>query len=256
MKIKLQRIGVFILLIISAIGNAQNTDVFFVANPSSYNVSGGQTFDVIFEIQANDQQIDLVEMHLNFDPSIIEVQSLTYNAGGILPIELIAPSFNNTTGTIDLAYGAISGFPSGTFGFLTVTFNALNITDTAIVDFSFTFPRESISTFTGSNVLVNTTAATVNVTQGTLGVDDIEVEEILLYPNPASSEFYIELPNSISAKSLTIYDVNGRLVHSEIYPSSGSKLFINVSSLSNGLYFALLTTDQNLKIEKKFLVDK
>ncbi len=118
-------------------------------------VNQGETFDVVIEVQAGSQQIDLAEIHLNFDPNALQVNSITFEASSLLPSPLILATSDNAAGTVDAAYGNFSSFPSGTFDFLTINFTAQDVDADIISDltFNFVFPKETIMTFGGNNVL-------------------------------------------------------------------------------------------------------
>jgi hypothetical protein len=56
-----------------------------------------------------------------------------------------------------------------------------------------------------------------------------------IYPNPASNEIHISLPNKEVAKSIKIYDVNGRTLLNKAVKTEQSSL--NISSLPKGNYW-------------------
>ncbi|MEO0683514.1 MAG: T9SS type A sorting domain-containing protein [Cyanobacteria bacterium J06649_11] len=60
--------------------------------------------------------------------------------------------------------------------------------------------------------------------------------QILIYPNPSNGELNITYPDQPNSEDLFIYDVNGRLVHSE--EAGVQKL--DLSFLSNGLYLVVI----------------
>ena len=71
---------------------------------------------------------------------------------------------------------------------------------------------------------------------------------IKLYPNPNSGYVYIEVQNLLNNKgTLTITDVNGRAVYSK---EINQKAEINMSSLSNGVYFVNISSGADTYSEK------
>ncbi len=72
-----------------------------------------------------------------------------------------------------------------------------------------------------------------------LSSEEFKTIKASIGPNPARDFLKISLDNSNSLKSLNIYSVSGRLVY-----NSGSKLEINISNLSRGLYILKLETVQ------------
>ena len=70
-------------------------------------------------------------------------------------------------------------------------------------------------------------------------------QQILLYPNPAQSQIYIQLSEYLGISDLRIYDLNGReVIHKSII--GGATIKIDIHSLSNGFYQIRITNDQSL----------
>ncbi|MDT0608488.1 immunoglobulin-like domain-containing protein, partial [Croceitalea rosinachiae] len=143
------------------VSTAPVTNVFFVVNPETSNVTEGATFSVVIEVQANDQQIDLAEVHLTFDPTIVEVSGLT--TGTTLPAPLVPPVFDNTLGAIDYSAGITSNFPSGTFDLLTIEFEAVGSGSTNLSFVDPDGPASTTATFGAANVLTGTTGGLINI---------------------------------------------------------------------------------------------
>jgi Secretion system C-terminal sorting domain/Beta-propeller repeat len=70
--------------------------------------------------------------------------------------------------------------------------------------------------------------------QSSVGIGEYEWwNSIIMYPNPASNYFNIESTSTIC--SITIIDVNGRTVYTQ--PVNTNKVSVNITTLSNGVYF-------------------
>lgn len=76
------------------------------------------------------------------------------------------------------------------------------------------------------------------ITQGRLSVNNNSLEDLSIYPNPASQKLTIQLPNTIVIEKATIYNTLGQLIKTE------NKKEINVSDLSKGSYFIKIDTDK------------
>ena len=88
-----------------------------------------------------------------------------------------------------------------------------------------------------------------------LSVSTFDAENILLYPNPASDEFQIRLENTNeNLARVVIYNVVGKTVKT-ISNIAASQSVINVSSLAKGVYMVEITTDNNLKMLKKLVIN-
>lgn len=76
-------------------------------------------------------------------------------------------------------------------------------------------------------------------------VDNIEADNITVYPNPTSN--YLRINNSLHSQgSYTLYSIDGCLLKRGRYANNES---IDISNLSTGLYI-LKTEDKTLKISK------
>lgn len=90
------------------------------------------------------------------------------------------------------------------------------------------------------------------ILEGTpVGVDEIEAQQIHLFPNPANNHFY--LSNSSELTLLQVYNVLGKKMF-ETQVLEGQRF--DVSSLSKGIYFVRLIDDEDeivktLKMKKQ-----
>jgi len=86
-----------------------------------------------------------------------------------------------------------------------------------------------------------------NTTFAVLSNPDYEVDSsINLYPNPVKNILTIRAKNSI--KSVSIFDVKGRLLQTQI--DSNTEIELDMSARSEGLYFVKIITDKGIKVEK------
>jgi hypothetical protein len=89
------------------------------------------------------------------------------------------------------------------------------------------------------------------------GVEVIRVEKeesnkVITYPNPATSELRITIPDSWQNKAViySIYNMNGSLVKAKINSNAGQTETLNVSDLSTGTYVVKTASGQNVSTEK------
>ena len=71
-----------------------------------------------------------------------------------------------------------------------------------------------------------------------LGIDDVDLTGIYLYPNPATSEINIAGLNSDKIKSLQILDITGRTIRQISHPDA----HIYIGDLAGGVYYLRLFT--------------
>ena len=90
-----------------------------------------------------------------------------------------------------------------------------------------------------------------------LGVDEnqIDLNAIVIYPNPATSEFIIS-HNLTSEGNIQLYDVSGKKIKEVFNGNFGSSknITVNTDGISSGLYFVKLTSG-NQSVTKKLIVN-
>lgn len=91
--------------------------------------------------------------------------------------------------------------------------------------------------------------ATTLTFSASLGVDEADAlnKSFKIYPNPVKDILNIEFKNGIN--NISIYDVTGRKVVVE-KPESRT---LNISRLKSGVYFIEIETNDNLKLQEKFI---
>jgi len=82
-----------------------------------------------------------------------------------------------------------------------------------------------------------------------VSVKDLPGESISIYPNPTSGELTID-NGQLTIMSVAIYDVYGRKVLTNHLIASSSHHLINVSHLTNGIYFINIDTEQGSVMKK------
>ncbi|MBF6607945.1 MAG: T9SS type A sorting domain-containing protein [Flavobacterium sp.] len=73
------------------------------------------------------------------------------------------------------------------------------------------------------------------VIEENLSIAEMDINTISVYPNPVSSVLHIKSRTGIS--TISIYDLNGRLLNTESAGSNQLESELNVASLSSGIYF-------------------
>jgi hypothetical protein len=75
-----------------------------------------------------------------------------------------------------------------------------------------------------------------------VGVKDIEIVKLDIYPNPATTEIHITNYGLLNGEKVEIYDMNGRMMLVENGTMFTDNLSINVSTLPQGIYFVKVGT--------------
>ena len=96
----------------------------------------------------------------------------------------------------------------------------------------------------------------ITVSNGTVGIDDLPVEEISIYPNPVQNTLSLALGELRNQEIIVkIFDQNGRTVYLESENSSDSKLDINVGQLKEGFYILNLIGEEVI-YQAKFIISR
>ncbi len=84
-----------------------------------------------------------------------------------------------------------------------------------------------------------------------LGVEEIANNQIdySVYPNPANSTISVSNQESNPINTITIFDINGRIVKSQTFDSIAT-IEMNVSELSKGMYLMKITSENGTSIQK------
>ncbi|NQX85096.1 MAG: T9SS type A sorting domain-containing protein [Flavobacteriaceae bacterium] len=102
---------------------------------------------------------------------------------------------------------------------------------------------ESFDGTAAPQLVIEYSLATLRKNDNNQSLNDIKV-----YPNPASSELSIEA--NLTIDNLSIYDINGRLIDS--IQNANSELKLDVSNLTKGIYFIEIQSG-NIKQTLKFV---
>ena len=88
-----------------------------------------------------------------------------------------------------------------------------------------------------------------------LGIQSNELGDFVMYPNPANNNvtFSMEDSNEIM-ETITVTDILGKNIR-KISNIANNSILMDVSNLSKGVYFVAITTQSNLKVTKKLVVE-
>jgi len=74
------------------------------------------------------------------------------------------------------------------------------------------------------------------------------------YPNPCQNNTTIVLPKITESAQVKIVDVFGKVIQNKKYSVDLNSINIDVSELSKGIYIFEVTTNENEKLQTKFIV--
>lgn len=104
----------------------------------------------------------------------------------------------------------------------------------------------TVSGTSSSSGCSNTASITLVVSPctGIKGVDS-KISGLLVYPNPSTGEFTVELNNG-SNKTIEVTDLSGKVVLTQ--NSSKDKVSVNISHLANGIYYVKIQSNNAVEI--------
>jgi hypothetical protein len=84
-----------------------------------------------------------------------------------------------------------------------------------------------------------------------LGLEDnLALSSLVLYPNPAVDTVYLSNPENLELESISIYDMMGRLIKLVDLKDMGAEHSINVSELSESMYFVIIQDSQSKMVKQ------
>jgi len=210
---------------VAAAANIQPVNFYNTINPSVIFLAGGQKYSTTkstssFAFSSNLYQIKIVNGNLI---ATLLTNTIPPMIGGVGWVSL-----ENTNDTVFYMFGGINSI--STTGDTTFTNNFYRYNQTT----------QQIQQY---DTLQQTWG-------GILSINEAEFDKninLQIYPNPATSEISLVIPNNESIVSIKIYNQNGQLLKQIIKPNAEK---INVSDLKTGLYFIRTDTDTNRYLSK------
>jgi uncharacterized delta-60 repeat protein len=184
---------------------------------------------------------------LNTNDEISELTDLIeLTNGGIAVVgysedELLVMVFNGNTGAMDLPF-ANNGILRGTFGYDSIHLTSVSQEDATNILISGTSELDGKKNVFNAKVYISEFLGVENNTYH---------DQIILFPNPTSSNIQIKLPLNISLNKISVYDQTGKLIKIQ----SENLEFVDVENVASGMYFAEISTSEGITT-KKIIVQK
>ena len=81
-------------------------------------------------------------------------------------------------------------------------------------------------------------------------------KQISVYPNPSSDYLFIQLPNNEKLESLELYNVEGRRKDHKSIRTDFNSYKIDVSHLTQGLYFLKMQLKKNKTVTRTIIINR
>ncbi len=83
-----------------------------------------------------------------------------------------------------------------------------------------------------------------------LSVNSFAFDDLSIYPNPTYESFTVQSSKLVLETTISLYDIQGKLLLSEKMLPQNGKLTMEVSSLENGVYFVKISSEGNSIVKK------
>jgi agmatine/peptidylarginine deiminase len=128
---------------------------------------------------------------------------------------------------------------------------------TITLSYNFHNAAKLVKPYTGSfkitsNDLINPEVEITLYVAVHVGINEMSVSDVTIYPNPTTGELTIESGKS-EIENVEIFDIVGKKQLSYHFISSSSHHNINISHLNNGVYFAKITNNLGQSVVKKIV---
>ncbi len=97
-----------------------------------------------------------------------------------------------------------------------------------------------LGNFPNNNILLDVVGA-----EASLSVQDIQLSQVAVYPNPTTGILNLQTPSSVDVNSVSLFDVLGKKVNADY--GNGT---INMTSLSQGIYLLKVETSAGTLTQK------
>jgi len=133
------------------------------------------------------------------------------------------------------------------------SFDNCNIDNLTLTPDTFTAIGDYDAVLEGTDSSGNSNNVTVTITiiDTFLGVNDTELNNFILYPNPAKNNITIKVDATTLLEKIEVFDIRGSLIINKNIEGSTQSYDLNISDLANNIYFISITdTDGNKGIKK------
>lgn len=231
-------------------------------SPATVEAQVGEPFEVTVNINPAGEPVSVIDLHMRFNPTILEVVSLEALQGDLGNM-MISPSFNNEEGTISMgAFDIGSNVPESEFSMLKITFIGIASTEGTFVEHPNNIFPKSIMAYAGENQLNNVGPLDITILGGVVSsIADLNQESMHmdLWPNPARNAAFVTVQSiNTGFTSIELCDLTGQVV-STVYKgslASGVKhtFEIDVQNLSDGMYLCRVIGDNDTLVKRLVVV--
>lgn len=226
--------------------------------PSLNTVTEGQNFRLDFQIGASGNTVDsiyAIGFTLDYPRYLFQPASTAMSFASSVAGNNLLTISKPTTQTIDLAVTRRDQQNA-----LSVSGNVFSLNlkakQSLSADTTVQFNLSNIKALTRSGYVVQFAATPASVTFKKAVASGIQSQnansDILLFPNPSHDKLTVSLGSTTIVQSYKVYSATGQEMISN-QEAHVSKIDVNISDLSNGIYIMKLLTKDGRTIEKNFV---
>jgi hypothetical protein len=256
MKKTIQLSAKMMLLLIFFIGSihsfAQNINLVASVDETP-PLSIGQTFTYTLTANAGPTAYRGLQVYLNYNPSVVQLNSLTPN---YTVINVPLANDTSTPGVIRYAAGAFSDI-TGTTVVFTVDFEVIGTSEGVMITHDLYEDGNPNGTGVTNSLGQNIIGTANDIILQTLEVEDLVFSEgFNIYPNPVKDILNIKTNQTAKISDIYFYTIDGKLIYVDKNINVTDNLLkIDISeTLTNGLYFMTLKSESGEQATFKILV--
>ncbi|MEM0541654.1 DUF4397 domain-containing protein [Flavobacterium sp. j3] len=227
-----------------------------IVSPTGYSVAPNFALNVFAqgrETASNPAETDVLVNHGSPDAPTVDVVETGVGAGTIVN-DISFPEFQGylELRNLDFTLEVRDATGTTTVARYLAPLQTLNLDGAAITVVASGFLNPAVNSDGPAFGLWVATAAggdLIPLPTVPLNVNDFNLDQIAVYPNPANTVLNINIPFAFESSKATLYDLNGRV----IIKNTSTVNPIDVSGIANGVYMLSLDVDNNV-INKKIVI--
>ena len=227
-----------------------------IVSPTGYSVAPNFALNVFAqgrETASNPAETDVLVNHGSPDAPTVDVVGTGVGAGTIVN-DISFPEFQGylELRNLDFTLEVRDATGTTTVARYLAPLQTLNLDGAAITVVASGFLNPAVNSDGPAFGLWVATAAggdLIPLPTVPLNVNDFNLDQIAVYPNPANTVLNINIPFAFESSKATLYDLNGRV----IIKNTSTVNPIDVSGIANGVYMLSLDVDNNV-INKKIVI--
>ncbi len=159
----------------------------------------------------------------------------------------------NYSGNSPLNYSILNGNDEGTFGINTTT-GTITVSNSSLLN-SEIVPKFQLGLFVSDGTLSDESVLTINIGQTVVtnlsdeDKNNLEEQNVLLFPNPVQGSFQIDLGRNYNEIKVIIYTLDGKRAMNKTFYQT-NKLMLDGSTLPKGTHILYLILEGKVKILK------